>query len=176
MAPFKKLGNADHLMKKIKSCGSDHNTEFRKVAICASTSLVSPDPEATPKDIFLSGYSCTDVSFMSMLEKLLSDCHVPKPKVKRLAKDIVKLSEKHGLDVSTFGGSACTSGRQGHLLQIFVKRTAIDEYIYAALPFGHLDPPRQPVSRHLAKNVVIKGQVRLNCNPALFLKASAVRM
>jgi hypothetical protein len=35
----------------------------RAVGICASTNLVLTDPEATPKDIFLMGYSQADLSF-----------------------------------------------------------------------------------------------------------------
>ena len=49
---------------------------------------------------------------------------------------IVALSEKHGLDVSQFGGKRCASGRAGHMLQIFVKRNLVDRYLYAALPYG----------------------------------------
>lgn len=38
--------------------------------------------------------------------------------VKALATAIVKLSEKHGLDVSQFGGGHCKSAQPGHLLQV----------------------------------------------------------
>jgi hypothetical protein len=49
---------------------------------------------------YIPGYSCSDLSFIGVLEQLLKSCHVPVKSVKALAKAIVSLSEKHGLDVS----------------------------------------------------------------------------
>lgn len=97
-----------------------------------------------------------------------------KKNVKKLAKEIVALSEKHGLDVSQFGGKHCASGRPGHLLQIFVQRNLVDKFVYAALPYGWLtdpqrnahgsagviDKPRQPIGKTLAGSKLIQGQVR----------------
>ena len=99
------------------------------MAICGTTSLCAQDPEATPKDCFLSGYSCDDLSFVKLLEGLLGSCGIPKSKVKPLSKKIIALSEKHGLDCRKFEGKACESNRPGHLLQIFVKRTIVDKYV-----------------------------------------------
>lgn len=48
--------------------------------------------------------------------------------------------------------------------------------VYSAVPYGHPDSNRHPISEHLAKNVIIQGQVRICCNPAVFLRAKAVRM
>lgn len=138
------------------------------------------------------------MQFAKILETLLESCHVPQRLVKNLAKDIVKLSEKHGLDVSQFGGSRCMSGRPGHLLQvvllivwrlvyygsdhvsffpleqIFIKRHLVDKYVYAALPFGVQDKKRMPISKHLASGGPISGQVRICCHPQLFMKANLV--
>jgi len=177
MTPYHTLSNASDLMAifpKLK--GQDHNPEFRAVAICASTSLVSRDPEATPKDCFLSGYSCSDLSFIGVLEQLLKSCHVPVKSVKALAKAIVSLSEKHGLDVSQFKGKRCASGKSGHLLQIFIKREMIDQYLYSAHPFGVVDGTRMPTSSAMGSDDVIVGQVRIVCNPQVFMRATLVRM
>lgn len=61
--------------------GQDHDPRFRAVAICATTTLLGPDPEAPPSRVFLAGYSCCDVKFRDILETLLESCHVPKAKV-----------------------------------------------------------------------------------------------
>jgi hypothetical protein len=60
---------------------------------------------------------------------------VPKSKVKAVADQIIKLSEKAGLDVGQFGGKHCASGRPGHLLQIFLKRELVDKFVYAYVDF-----------------------------------------
>ena len=65
------------------------------------------------------GYSCKDLSFRSVSgplkgsetatqvrENLRESCYVPRAKVRKLADEIIAMSEKHGLDVSQFGGKA----------------------------------------------------------------------
>merc|ERR1712232_525965 len=112
----------------------------------------------------------------SILEKLLESCYVPLDKVKSLADKIIALSEKHGLDVSKFGGKACHSGRPGHLLQIFIKRHLVDELTYAAKPYGPIDNERMPISTWLDSNQsVAYGQARIVCHPKHFLRATSVR-
>lgn len=146
---FDEIPDAPTLMELFPSFGTDHNKKMRGVCICASTSLVAQDPEATPKDIFLMGYSCSDVEFTKILENLLKSCGVAKKKCKGLAKKIIAVSEKHGLDVSQFKGRACVSGRAGHLLQIFVKRTILDKYLYPAFPYGYIDEARLPLEDYM---------------------------
>eukprot|EP00052_Salpingoeca_macrocollata_P027098 m.255633 g.255633 ORF g.255633 m.255633 type:complete len:521 (-) comp22694_c0_seq2:82-1644(-) len=176
-APYNEIATKDELLEAFKKMpGMDHNVKFRSVAICATTTLVGPDPEAPPKNVFLAGYCCSDVSFKGVLTQLLESCYVPKDKVKKLADDIVKLSEKHGLDVSQFGGKRCKSGRAGHLLQIFMKRELVERFVYASLPFGVLDKTRDPIEKHLNGPGPISGQVRILCHPSLFMQASQVRM
>lgn len=73
--PFEEIGDADALMKEFpKMSGRDHNPKFRAVGICATTNLLAPDMEAPPTNVFLSGYSCSDLSFMGVLEQLLQSC------------------------------------------------------------------------------------------------------
>jgi hypothetical protein len=92
-APYNDIADADELMKAFpKMKGRDHNVQYRSVAICATTTLLGPDPEAPPTSVFLAGYSCGDVSFMGVLENLLDSCYVPKAKVKALAKEMVEVS------------------------------------------------------------------------------------
>ncbi|EGD80693.1 hypothetical protein PTSG_01283 [Salpingoeca rosetta] len=177
LEPFKFMGDAEDIMKKFKLMrGQDHDTRFRAVAISTTTSLLAPDSEAPPKNVFLSGYSCGDVSFLGILKTLLVSCHVPKKRVDSLAKEIVKLSEKHGLDVSQFGGKRCSSKLPGHMLQIFMKRHLVDKFAYAALPFGVVDKKRQPLSKALGGAGPVMGQARVCCHPAVFMRANLVRM
>eukprot|EP00049_Salpingoeca_infusionum_P002517 m.57750 g.57750 ORF g.57750 m.57750 type:complete len:614 (-) comp11627_c0_seq3:257-2098(-) len=175
--PFDTMGDAQELMANFpKMKGRDHDPRFRAVAICATTSLVGPDPEAPPRDVFLAGYSCSDVKFMDILKELLKSCHVPVKKVTKLAKDIIKASEKAGLDVSQFGGKGCRSGRQGHMLQIFMKRHIVDQFVYAAHPFGVIDKKRMPISETINGRGPINGQVRICAHPTIFMRANLVRM
>jgi len=155
----------------------DHHPEYRAVGISVMCSLVSKGPEACPPLVFIQGYSCKDMSFRGVLEKLLESCYVPKGKVKKLADDIVALSEVHGLDVSQFGGKPCKSGKAGHLLQIFIKRDLVDKLAYAAKPYGPVDETRMPLSRWVASEDSLNfGQARIVAHPKYFLRANSVRM
>merc|ERR1712187_923288 len=127
--------------------------------------------------VFIAGYSCKDLSFRSVLENLLESCYVPKPKVREIACKIIGLSEKHGLDVSQFGGKGCESGKAGHLLQIFIKRRLVDDLVYASKPYGVIDEDRMPISDWVNsdKNFSV-GQARIVAHPKHFMKADHVRM
>ena len=57
--PYTELPDAEALLKAFPSFPDrDHNAKFRAVAICATTSLLADDSEATPRHVFLAGYSC----------------------------------------------------------------------------------------------------------------------
>lgn len=178
---FHEIPNAGTLIAKFKSDFAenkrDHNPGFRQVGISAMSSLASTGPEACTARVFVSGYSCKDVSFKGVLESVLEACHVPPEKVANLASNIINLSEKHGLDVSQFGGKPCKSQKAGHLMQVFVKRDLVDELVYAAEPYGRVDLSRMPVSKWVNSNVSsARGQVRIVAHPKFFMQANCVRM
>eukprot|EP00927_Polykrikos_kofoidii_P012856 TRINITY_DN1557_c0_g1_i1.p1 TRINITY_DN1557_c0_g1~~TRINITY_DN1557_c0_g1_i1.p1 ORF type:complete len:558 (+),score=108.34 TRINITY_DN1557_c0_g1_i1:98-1771(+) len=174
---FKHIPNAARMLEEFpKWKDQDHNKAFKAVGLCATSSLLAPDSEAPAKSVFLMGYSVGNLK--GVMETLLEKCGVPKPKVKGLAKDILGLADKHGLDTCGIpGGKKCKSGRSGHMLQIFLRRELVDKYVYPALPFGVPDPPRDlPLSKYLEDNVPIEGQVRITLNPDVFLRATYARM
>ena len=57
-----------------------------------------------------------------------------------------------------------------------MKRELVDRYVYPAFPFGVPDTSRNPLPKYLAGNGPIKGQVRIVAHPAIFMKATYVRM
>ena len=175
--PFLELPDADALMAIFpKFKDRDHNPKFRAVGLSGTSSLLANDSEAPPKNIFLHGYSCSDLSFVGVLENLLVSCGVPVAMKSTMSKDIIALSAKYGLDVSQFKGPKCKSGRAGHMLQIFVKRNLVDKYVYGALPFGVPDKKRPQLSKYLEGDGPIEGQVRIVANPSVFMRGNAVRM
>jgi len=172
-APFADLPDAAAMLKAFPTWpDQDHNPAFKRVGICVTTSLVSPDPEATPTHVFLNGYAASNVS-IAVLEKLLRDCGagIGGCNVGELARKVMGLAKKHGLP-QAIGAT----GLQGHMLQIFVRRTCVDKWAYASLPFGVPDTTRQPLSKHLAGPGPICGQARLTVNPSAFMRASSVRL
>lgn len=178
---FYDIPDAPTLMKKFDSDFAtnkrDHHPSYRKVGLSVMCSLIATGPEASPPAVFISGYSCRDLSFRGVLENILESCYVPRGKVKKLADEIIKLSEVHGLDVTQFGGKPCKSGRAGHILQIFIKRNLVDKLTYAAKPYGPIDHERMPISSWInsGKNVQY-GQARVVAHPKNFLRATQVRM
>jgi len=172
-APFAHIPDADAMLKAFPTWpDQDHNTAFKRVGICVTTSLVSIDPEATPTQVFLSGYAASSVS-IKVLETLLQDCGAGLGgcNVKALAQKVMGLAKKHGLPQAN---SASSLG--GHMLQIFVRRSCVDKWAYASHPMGVPDNTRQPLSKHLAGPGPICGQARLTVNPSAFMRASSVRL
>ncbi|CAE7421951.1 unnamed protein product [Symbiodinium necroappetens] len=155
----------------------DHHPDFRRVGLSVMCSLASTGPEACVAMVFIAGYSCKDLSFRGVLENLLESCYVPKAKVRKLADEIIAMSEKHGLDVSQFGGKACHSGKPGHLMQLFIKRHLVDKLVYAAKPYGPVDDERMPISKWMDSNSSTQiGQARVLAHPKYFMQANCVRM
>jgi len=154
----------------------DHHPEFRAVGLSVMCSLVATGPEACPPAVFIAGYSCKDLSFRGVLENILESCYVPKAKVKKLADEIIRLSEEHGLDVSQFGGKPCKSGMAGHLMQIFMKRDLVDTLCYPAKPYGPVDTERLPLSKWINGNGSVQvGQARIIAHPKYFMQANKIR-
>lgn len=167
MEPFYGLPNAKAMMARFPSWPDrDHNQEFKNVGICTSTSLITKDPEATPVQVFLQGYGASAVT-AEHIEKLLSDCGAGSggADLKLLTSNIMEIADKQKTGIAG-----------GHMLQIFMHRSVVDEYAYAALPYGVIDHTRQPLSHALAQPGPIGGQGRLTCNPAVFMRANFVRI
>lgn len=156
----------------------DGKEEYMSVGLSAMCSLLAYGPEASPIADFCKGYRDSwDPDLDDVLEKVLRKCCVPEANIKKLIKDIIALSEKHGLDVSSFNGKECQSQQPGHLLQICIRRDIVDKLTYAALPFGHPDKARQPMSRFMGSNSSFDyGQARVLARPEYFMEPDAVRL
>jgi len=173
--PFEAIPDAPAMLKAFPTWpDQDHNPAFKACGICATTSLVALDPEATPTQFFLQGgYGASSVD-IKVLEKLLMDCGAgirSRSAVPTLAKKVLELARQHGLP------QAVGKGNMGHLLQVFVHRTCVDRCAYASHPLGAPDPTRQPLSQALTvSDEEIVGQVRITANPSAFMRASKVRL
>ena len=56
------------------------------------------------------------------------------------------------------------------------RRELCDEYVYPSFPFGVPDKKRdKPLSKYLAQDVAIQGQVRITLNPDVFLRAPSLK-
>eukprot|EP00928_Gymnodinium_smaydae_P015606 TRINITY_DN15781_c0_g1_i1.p1 TRINITY_DN15781_c0_g1~~TRINITY_DN15781_c0_g1_i1.p1 ORF type:complete len:568 (-),score=152.34 TRINITY_DN15781_c0_g1_i1:255-1958(-) len=174
---FKHIPDAARMLEEFpKWKDQDHNTAFKAVGLCGTTSLLAHDSEAPAKSVFLMGYSVGNLK--GVLEKLLGAVGVPKAKITGLAKSVLALCAEHGLDTTGIpGGKKCKSGRSGHMLQIFLRRELCDKFVYPAFPFGVPDKKRDlPLSKYLAEKSPIEGQVRITLNPDVFLRATYARM
>jgi len=177
-APFADLPDARAVIKAFPSWWErDCCDAFKRVGICCSTSLLSKDPEATPTEVFLQGYSASTVT-IAVVEKLLQDCGANAwtffagCTVKSLAADILAAAAKYELPQAL----PSTSERlRGHLLQIFVHRNHVDKWAYASHPYGYPDGKRRPLGKHLSGPGPTAGQTRLIVNPSAFMRASAAR-
>ena len=172
---FSELPDAPTVMRLFPSWrDKDANPKFKSVGICATTSILAQDSEATPTAVFLQGYSASTIS-TDVIHGMLTTCGVAPPDAAALTAALVALAEQHGLDVAAFGGRRGASGCPGHLLQIFIRRNLVDKYAYAALPMGVPDTARHPLGAHLQGPGPIAGQARIVVHPSAFLRAARVR-
>lgn len=180
-ADFAKTPHAQSLItefqERFTTSLKDHHPDYRAVAISAMCSLVALGPEVSTPIMFLAGFSQVDLEFADVLRKSLALCHIPERKIPKLAEDLIRLSEMFGLDVAHCGGSPYDKERNGHLLQIFIKRSIVDDLVYAAKPFGEVEGTRQPISKWLGSDSNMSfGQARIVVHPKLFMKKNCVRM
>jgi len=155
----------------------DHNPAYRGVAISAMCSLVALGPEVSTPTMFLAGFSQEDLDFNAAFEKALAECHIPRSNIRKLASDIISLAETYGLDVSRYGGKPREGTKSGHLLQIFIRRSLLDELVYASEPYGMVDEDRQPISKWIGSDQAMNfGQVRIIAHPMRFLLKGCSRM
>eukprot|EP00929_Paragymnodinium_shiwhaense_P102868 TRINITY_DN66096_c0_g1_i1.p1 TRINITY_DN66096_c0_g1~~TRINITY_DN66096_c0_g1_i1.p1 ORF type:complete len:994 (-),score=259.37 TRINITY_DN66096_c0_g1_i1:110-3091(-) len=180
---FKNIPDAATLIQKFETKYAkgmkDHDPEFRAVGLSTMLSLVALGPECSPPVFFCTGYDkgSYDMKFRPVLDNLLKACCVPWRRVTSLGNEILKLCEKHGLDVSPFGGAKCPSGMSGHMLQIFVRRDILDEYVYAAHPWGPVWKEHMPISKWLGDDEDFGfGQARIVAHPKMFMSSKHVRM
>eukprot|EP00933_Yihiella_yeosuensis_P037159 TRINITY_DN31045_c0_g1_i1.p1 TRINITY_DN31045_c0_g1~~TRINITY_DN31045_c0_g1_i1.p1 ORF type:complete len:562 (+),score=152.53 TRINITY_DN31045_c0_g1_i1:34-1719(+) len=175
--PFHHIPTAKRMLEEFpKWKDHDHNQAFRLVGLCGTSSLLAHDSEAPAKSVFLAGYSVGPLK--GVLETLLKSCGVPAGKIAGIAKAIIELAVKSGLDTAGIpGGKKCKSGRAGHMLQIFLRRELVDEYVYPAFPYGVPDKKRmKPYGKCLEEDGPMSGQVRITLNPDVFLRATTARM
>jgi len=181
MHEFFSTPDAPSLIKRFNECWAnnkrDHHWEYRKVALSTMCSLSARGPETCPAKVFQDGYSCKDVSFLDVLERLLETCRFRAEEAKGLAQEIVALAAKYCMDNSQFGGDGCENHQPGHILQIFVRRPLVDKLAYAAKPYGFVDQERMPISEWMnGDNAFTYGQARVVAHPEHFMQASHVRM
>ena len=112
----------------------DHHPRFCKEAISAMCLLASTGPEATPAAEVLEGYSGKNLAFDNFLVALVITCYVPKSTAFKLATDIIRLLETHGLNVSQFGGKPCKTDAPCPLLQISSAASSISSSTVACSP------------------------------------------
>lgn len=141
---------------KLASC--DPHYELNAKSIKALRSLLVEGPEANIPECFVGalGQQQDTISHRHLLNELLADCGVPRHEVKRLGYSVVALAAKYGLDVRQFGGEASSSGRNAHLLQIFIRDDLLDS-----------------LSRQVDGS---EGETEMVCEPETFMQQACVRM
>merc|ERR1719343_151056 len=113
---FGEVPDAESMLRAFPSWpDQDHNPCFKSVGICATTSLLAPDIEAPPKDVFLTGYSL-GCAAGALVEGILTSCGVGRAEAKACAPKVLALAQSSGLCMSGSG-----TGLPGHLLQIFIR-------------------------------------------------------
>eukprot|EP01001_Neometanema_parovale_P008201 NODE_4479_length_1058_cov_71.113369_g4277_i0.p1 GENE.NODE_4479_length_1058_cov_71.113369_g4277_i0~~NODE_4479_length_1058_cov_71.113369_g4277_i0.p1 ORF type:complete len:303 (+),score=38.53 NODE_4479_length_1058_cov_71.113369_g4277_i0:49-909(+) len=184
--PFDGKPTMDLLLKAFSKMPTrDHDPEFRALAICASVSLFGLDTEAPPLSCFYGGYSCTDLSFRKLLDSLFTACGLRHHEIKKVTDDILALGAKYGLMAHSYGasgskrhlmfGDGCGESyteTTGHMLQIFLHKSVVDDIAYSSHAYGVMVGDRMPLSKYLATASPVQGQARIFMHPLVFTDKS----
>lgn len=163
--------------------GQDHNPEFRAVAISASPSLFAFESEAPPLSCFRGGYGCSDLSFHKLLCKILEEaCDARPAQAAQTADELAKLGGRYGLRCTGYtqgkAPAICEGRFGGHMLQIFVHRSKVQELVYHSKPYGVPITQTKDMIRWLetGQPLPINGQVRILFNPEVFTNEAHGRL
>mmetsp|Transcript_69993 Transcript_69993/g.182244 ORF Transcript_69993/g.182244 Transcript_69993/m.182244 type:complete len:535 (+) Transcript_69993:436-2040(+) len=180
-------------LQNIALLSQDHSAGFRALGLSTSCSIFASGSEAPPLSCFMSGYSCTDLSFHSLLVMFLKQyCQCAgkgSKSAKTIADELVEIAERHKLPTSAYGESggagkrkvrksaalAATSELSGYMLQIFVRRDIVETFAYPSHAMG------VPIPGGIADYTMVSGskadgQARVLFHPPTFLDSSKVQM
>lgn len=156
--------------------GQDHDPWFRSLAISASPTLFAFGSEAPPLRCFRQGYGC-GVSFRELITNLLKDvCWIQGAKAQDVVHELSMIGAQFGLQVGGYSHKACPALKSlgGHMLQIFISKKVVKNYVYHSRPFGI--PIETELDLWLANPEAVgqklDGQVRILFDPELFLSGN----
>eukprot|EP00472_Partenskyella_glossopodia_P002067 CAMPEP_0197523496 /NCGR_PEP_ID=MMETSP1318-20131121/8406_1 /TAXON_ID=552666 /ORGANISM="Partenskyella glossopodia, Strain RCC365" /LENGTH=498 /DNA_ID=CAMNT_0043076203 /DNA_START=117 /DNA_END=1610 /DNA_ORIENTATION=- len=156
---------------------TDHHPDFRSAGICGTTSLLANDTEAAPIQQWHNGYHIGGLQ--GFLDRLLDHADLKGAKSKILevtGKYGVNLNRQHGFGHG-YGHPRNNGyiGNRGNLLQIFIRRDIVDDYVYPSMPMGVWDRNRKKISDQVNANCPIEGQVRICVHPLVFTLSELVK-
>lgn len=137
--PFENIPSIAHLLRGFfRMSKRDHSPDFRNVAISTSVNMLGIGSEAPLPLGLLRGYSCVDLSYIDILNSLLSSCcNLSSDKVTLISTNLIGVARRYGLTTHRYGDAGgATCENQGHLLQICVHRSCVNEMVYPCLAFG----------------------------------------
>ncbi|CAJ1461549.1 unnamed protein product [Effrenium voratum] len=154
--------------------GQDHDPWFRSLAISASPTLYAFGSEAPPLSCFRAGYGCTDLSFQNLTQQLLKEAYdLHEDQALQLVHTIADAGARFGLQVSGYcDRKRCsdTSRLGGQMLQIFVSKDIVEDYVYHCQPYGvPIDTALRPWLARPEPEKPLDGQVRILFDPEIFL-------
>eukprot|EP01060_Flectonema_neradi_P021540 TRINITY_DN2925_c0_g3_i1.p1 TRINITY_DN2925_c0_g3~~TRINITY_DN2925_c0_g3_i1.p1 ORF type:complete len:614 (+),score=103.67 TRINITY_DN2925_c0_g3_i1:64-1842(+) len=169
------------LVEQFASMGQqDHDPGFRQVAISVSVSLLAPSSEAPPTSVFEQGYSCSDLSFSGIMNKLFTELGLAPAQVSRVMNDVIAVGNRWNLFTNVYSGNnnhmQNVGGMTGHMIQMFIATDVVDDLAYGSHAMGVPDPPRNPLSEYLTGKKTPDGQARVFVHPSLFLNTSKVKL
>jgi hypothetical protein len=149
--------------------GSDHHRYVKRVLISAQPTLFST-LECQPVAHFPTGY-CSTPPFTDSrgVEQVLKACGCPSAVVQEIL----------GLWKVSYTPTKGPQGppQTGHMLQIFVHRTAVDDVAYPSAEYGRIAKQHLPLSKFLCgETVSAVVQARVFVHPTYFLNRAKVEL
>ena len=153
----------------------DHTPAYRAVAICVSLNLFGFETEAPPINLFGQGYNGGDPpNYRKTLAAIFGALGFSDNDA--LIDDLAAIGTKYKLSAAPYArGAAPGVGpvqshdeHPGHLLQIFVRRSIVNDVVYPSLGMGI--PITGSMVQYVSKGPRTTGQARLLAHPDTFLR------
>lgn len=162
-------------IKKSMDRISNRNTKIRSLILSAACSLFENNGLDEIK-IFTKGYSCGDINYYSILKKILLYYNPNETEVDALITEILKsdyikqlIKESYFKSKPFFHSLKCREKGDGQMLQIFIKKSILEEISYISESLG------VPYSRD-SNCMLSTNQVRILASPKYFLNPNLVRV
>ena len=179
--PFTVIKDVNELSNFCKSMRTDENDGspvYQAVGLSVSTSFFSMSSEAPPVALFRNGYSANFVKFDDSMRALLKECGFELNKANHIINVINSTAKRYnyptGRGMSFIDERVWEDRATGHMLQIFINKAIVDQYVYPSKPYG-FRKGKESMSSMMSANKT-NGQARIYITPDLFRSHEYARL
>lgn len=166
--PFTYIKSIKELSNFCTGGRNNNDPNYQAVGLSVSTSIFSKGSPAPPVELFRRGYSAVNVDFTALMKGLLAECGFNTVNAKHIIDVLEKTAKRYNMPVGKAGFDGISKKdvrATGHMLQIFINKSIVDQYAYPSQCLGYRDGTKTMSETFKAGKT--NGQARLYISPDL---------